>query len=605
MNSRQQKWWNNLRYFLLKNAKFTIIFLKRLLFRLDSINRIFLFFLSFFLVILLVLFWGGLLDKSFDFLFSKSVSGILLFSFSFYLLNLLIQNKVKPLNFLFHGVVMLILVFLFFKLNTLTVGEQFEKILFSLVALVIFVSLAGEYFQYIYTVFQRVELLFVLSFLLLIFLGALLLYFLPEARCRDLTFIDAVFISTSAVCVTGLTPVDITSHFTPFGQTIILILIQLGGIGILTFLTFIASSARSTVSLYQSRATGASLGLSKQQGRVFLNAFMVVVLVTLIIEAMGAFLLYVTIPDTFISSRTEKIYLSVFHSVSAFCNAGFSNITGGLENPAFRQAYLFQFVIAVLIILGGLGFFTLYGMVLKLRDLLNFKRKNLLPYHYAHLYLSSRIILRMTFILILMGILLFWVFENFNSLSGLTWLEKLKVSFFMSVTPRTAGFSIIDVTTLKLPAILLIIFLMWIGASPVSTGGGIKTTTIALAFKTLWSYVVNRNDVTFFHRKVSIESIRRAFVAVFFSVFIIFVATLLMSLVEKKHGLVQILFETVSAFGTVGLSLGLTPVLSDFSKIVLMSLMFIGRLGFVTVFVAFFKYRHEVFYDLPEEDVLI
>jgi Trk-type K+ transport system membrane component len=233
------------------------------------------------------------------------------------------------------------------------------------------------------------------------------------------------------------------------------------------------------------------------------------------------------------------------------------------------------------------------------------KKKSFSLANYTHLGLTSRLVIQVTLILIITSFVIYLLLEENNSLLTENWLSKIVTSFFMIVTPRTAGFSVVDLTQLKMATLVLIILLMWIGASPVSTGGGIKTTTVAIAFKTAFAFGLKQKDVYMFNRKISLLSIRKALVVIFFSFFLIFMAAFLLSIFDGDKPFLYLLFECFSAYGTVGLSCNLTPQLSESSKLVLIFLMFIGRVGFITFLSVFFRYRRENLYELPEEEILI
>jgi len=561
------------------------------------------------LFLFLIFYWGQIFDLPYTVIKQFGFFVLLLYGYRF-LFFLVLENR--DVFRLITKIILLSFVFLFsFGYLDTYFTQEFNLLIFTVVISIIFLRLWMPIIQNIYTFFRKIEHLFILSFFIIIFVGAVFIFALPGARTQSISFIDALFLSTSAVTVTGLSTLDVPATFTYFGQVILLSLIQIGGIGIITFLSFMAYSGKSNISFYQGKITSASLGIAKSQSRLFFNSFMIVILVTFIFEFLGAVLLYVTFPSSFyVGSEKEKLFHVVFHSVSAFCNAGFSSIPLGLSHPSFQHAYGFLLTVSFLVIFGGIGFFTLFQIYLQVKQSVQlfFSKKKKNFYHLGnstHLALTTRLVVEVTLILILISLVLYLLLEWNNSLEGENWFSRLILSFFMIVTPRTAGFSVLDLNNLRMASIFLIIMLMWIGASPVSTGSGIKTTTVAIAFKTAFAFGLNQKDVYIFNRKISSLSIRKSLVIIFFSFFLIFFAAFLISIFDGDKSFMAILFECFSAYSTVGLTLGITPELSMASKIVLIFLMFVGRIGFITFLSVFFKYRRENLYELPEEDILI
>jgi trk system potassium uptake protein TrkH len=416
------------------------------------------------------------------------------------------------------------------------------------------------------------------SFIGLILIGAGLLM-LPVSTRADfhLSFIDAVFMSTSASCVTGLALFGIGSEFSIVGQLITLALIQIGGLGIMTL------SSSLTILL------GRSLGVKQQvmlQGLLeisslsdLISMIIEIIKLTLFIELCGAILL----TGAFIydgQDLSEAMFNGVFHSISAFCNAGFSLYPNSLEN--FQDNFFINTVIMVLIIFGGLGFIVIKD----LREHLFAKR-----FHkkrgFVHLTLHTKIVLVTNLGLIFLGTFAFFFSEFLNSLDDFSIIEKFLISLFQSVTTRTAGFNTIDFSALHPHTIYFMCLLMFIGASPGSTGGGIKTTTFAILIQSVKTTLQGRKQVEFFERKIpNLINVRATAVAII-SLVIVSVFILIMIKVEPQIPFLSLFFETVSAFGTVGLSLGITPELGQAGKIFIIILMFIGRVGPLTLVLAF------------------
>lgn len=450
-------------------------------------------------------------------------------------------------------------------------------------------------------------LLFVLSFLIIILLGTGLLL-LPNATVGEISFIDALFTSTSAVCVTGLIVLDTAKDFTFLGQTFILILLQIGGLGIMTFTSFFGFFFKGNTS-FQSQMFFKDFVNESQIGAIFKTLIRIVVF-TLSLELLGAGVIYILAPAEQFSNLGEQVWFSIFHSISAFCNAGFSTLSQSLYEPGFRTAYNLHLVIGGLIVIGGLGFPIIfnYARLLKsmLLRLIRQFRSNIPYIHIPRIInINTKIVINTTVILILSGMVFFAIAEYSNILAQKSWYGKVVTAFFASVTPRTAGFNTIDMSQLAMPTILIYLLLMWIGASPASTGGGIKTSTVAVALLNTLSLAKAKNRVEVFRREIDNESIRRAFSIILLSFVFIGFAIFLVATFEPQMRLIDIIFECFSAFGTVGLSLGITSSLSAASKGVIIASMFIGRVGTLTLIVALTRKIHTLSYRYPRESIFI
>ncbi len=443
----------------------------------------------------------------------------------------------------------------------------------------------------------------VLSFLILI-LGGTILLLLPKATYKGISVIDALFTATSAVCVTGLIVADTGTYFTRLGQFIIMILIQLGGLGIMTFTTFFALLLGGGVGIKE-RIFLSEIFSEKNYTKISSTIIRILIL-TFSIEAVGAIALYHFLPDSIFKSETDKIFYAVFHSVSAFCNAGFSTFSNNLIDIKNNIPALFT--IAALIIFGGLGFFVLSELIekpfLKTMRKIKFLREKI-PTQMIVLTLHSKLTLTTTAILITSGTILFFILEFNNTLSSEPLLYKVFHSFFQAVTPRTAGFNTIDISKIGLTTSLLIMLLMWIGASPSSTGGGIKTTSLAVIILKIIAIVTGKERVEIFHKQVSEESITRAFASALLSILVIMSFTFILTITEKSLSLIDLSFEVVSAFGTVGLSRGVTPNLTNFGKLIIIITMFIGRIGPLAFSFALFGKIDRRNYEFQKENVLV
>lgn len=450
--------------------------------------------------------------------------------------------------------------------------------------------------------------LFILSFLGIILIGAGFLM-MPNATVNGILPLEALFTATSAVCVTGLTVLDTSKDFTVFGKIIIITLIQIGGLGIMTFATYFSYFFRGSSS-YANQITLSEMTSSDKLGDVF-NTLKRILIITLIIEFMGAVIIYSTLDLQLLNnSINQGIFFSVFHSISAFCNGGFSTLSGNLYERGYQFNYPLHLIVASLVVFGGLGFPIVYNVYKYVQNILY---KNLLKYFtkdkYVHtpwvVSLNSRIILVTTFFLLFIGTLFVFILEYNGVLRGHSTFGKLVESFFLSVTVRTAGFNTVDMGLIAAPTLMICIFLMWVGASPASTGGGIKTSTLAIATLNILSLAKGKKRTEIFRREISDNSIRRAFAIIALSLIIVGFCIFLLVIVEPDKDLMTLAFEAFSAYSTVGLSLNMTASLSDAGKIIIMALMFIGRVSMFSLLIAIIKREKYFNYRYPNEEILI
>lgn len=440
--------------------------------------------------------------------------------------------------------------------------------------------------------------LFIFSFILLISIGTILLM-MPKMNTTNThpRFVDALFTSISASCVTGLTVVDTGAYWSVRGQIVIMILMQVGGLSIISFATLIVLLTRNNIGIRQLSITQSNLladSLSSSSGllkRIFYYTF--------IIEAAGALVLYFTFYAHGEKSLGIKLFYSLFHSISAFNNAGFSTHVNGFLSDEIAGHYAQHLVVAVLIILGSLGFSNMYD-ILSIRGR---RRKQNKPW--LSLKIDTKISLYSSLILIFIGALCFFWLEYANVLSQKDLLPKIITAFFQSVTTRTAGFNTVDTGALLTPTLVVFIFLMFIGASSGSTGGGIKTNTFVLIL--LGTYTIIRGKARFemFHRTIPNELILKAFTIMLFAVSIISIGIFFLTIIEPHLSLMQISFEQVSAFATVGLSTGITHLLSDGGKTIILLTMFIGRVGPLTIAYALLRQSRANAYKYPEARVMV
>lgn len=449
--------------------------------------------------------------------------------------------------------------------------------------------------------------LFIVSFMLIIIAGMLMLM-LPNATYSGIKPIDALFTSTSAVCVTGLTVVDTGTYFTTFGQIIIIVLIQIGGIGIMTFTSYFSYFFRGGSS-YENQLMLREMTNSEKIAEVF-GTLKKIILLTIFIELSGAVFIYFTLNDQMYPDVLSKAYFSGFHSISAFCNAGFSTLSAGFYDVGFRFNYSIQLVLCFLIIMGGIGFPILFNFLSYFKHFIvsSFRaigKNRFYVYKPWIINMNSRIVVATTGILLGSGTIMFYILEYNNTLSEHSELGKIVVAFFNAVTPRTAGFNNIDMTALTFGTTMIVMFLMWVGASPGGTGGGIKTSTIAIGTLNFFSIARGKNRIEIFKREISENTVRRAFATISLSLIVIGSSVFFITIFDPKIGLTEIAFEAFSAYSTTGLSLGITAGLSAPSKAVIIVCMFVGRVSMLTLMIALFRKMKNLKYRYPSEEISI
>jgi trk system potassium uptake protein TrkH len=407
--------------------------------------------------------------------------------------------------------------------------------------------------------------------------------------------IGALFTITSATCVTGLTVYDTATHFTLFGQAVILAMIQVGGLGIMTFSVSLALLMRGGVSMKSQVIMQDVLDQDAVMNIRRLIGF--IIIMTFVLEAVGAVILFPSMRPH-CNSTSQAVWAAAFHSVSAFCNAGFSTFSDNLIG--FQFDLTVNAVIGGLIVLGGIGFVVIDDFYRALKNKLKHWRG---PKHKFRI--QSRLALSWTGGLIFFGTLLIYWMEHDRLLAGMRTDQALLVSLFQSITTRTAGFNSCDINMLQPVTLFVMIILMFIGASPGGTGGGIKTTTPAVLWAVIRAGFKRREEAELYRRTIPVETVQRAVMVLCSSLLLVFGATILLVMVEQKD-LLRILFETVSAFGTVGLTAGITPELSNPGRILVSLLMFIGRLGPLTIGFAFIlRTIHHAKYRYAEERIMI
>ncbi len=453
------------------------------------------------------------------------------------------------------------------------------------------------------------SLLFLLSFIFVILIGAGLLM-LPNATTRPIHFVDALFTATTSVCVTGLTTVDVATTFTHIGHVIIMILIQIGGIGVMTFTSFFALSFMGHSSFTSKLMLKDMLNEERIGGlfRVILN----ILFVTFFVEGIGAYFIYMDIRGTLPGATLQDdIFFAIFHAVSAFCNAGISTLSGNMCDPLVAHNYNLHVWISLLIIFGGLGFPIVFNYLKLLRHFIvnTFMVATRMQKRYIHtpriINIHTYIVVISTLVLIIGGTILYFIFETDNTLAGLPMKGKLADSLLGAVTPRTAGFTVADMGTLRPVTLMLTLILMVIGAAPMSTGGGLKVTTVFVAIVTALNVAREKEKVEVRKREISPSTIRRAFATIVLYFIFASVAVWMLSYTEEGTPVFTLTFEVVSALSTVGSSLNFTPLLSMSGKLIIICAMLIGRIGVLTFMVCFIREYKKRDYTYPQENILM
>jgi len=422
------------------------------------------------------------------------------------------------------------------------------------------------------------------------------------------SYLNALFTATSATCVTGLVVVDTGTRYSLFGQIVILFLLQIGGLGYMTMATSLFLLTGRRIYLRERMALQEALGQFGLAGLVRLTIY--IIKVTLVIESAGVLVLFIRwLPDF---GAAKALYFAIFHSVSAFCNAGFDLLGGtfgkfGSLTP-YAEDVTISLTVAILVIIGGIGFTVI-------SDVYTARRFSRLPVisdvhtarRFPRLSFHSKVVITITAVLLLLGTIVIFGLEysNPNTLKLLSPKGKILASFFQAMTPRTAGFSTIPIDKMNNATLLFINILMFIGASPGGTGGGIKTTTFVIIVMAVWATMHGDEDANIFRRKLSKAVVYKAITVAFLSLSLVIIATTLLCISEEK-GFLPILFEITSAFGTVGLSTGITSHTSSFARVIIMSVVFAGRLGPLTIATAITLRQSKLAkVEYPEDNIMI
>ena len=429
----------------------------------------------------------------------------------------------------------------------------------------------------------------IVGFMGAIFLGTLLLM-VPSASTsgESIGFLTALFTITSAVCVTGLTVIDISKELTVFGQVIVLVFIQLGGLGVMTFSSLILLLIGKKITYEERELLKEERNLENSGG--ILKFLKKIIITVIVIEGIGALFLALRFAKDMNIGRA--LYFGIFHSVSAFCNAGFSLFTDGLEG--YAGSFTIIMTISYLIIIGGIGFTVIDSILLTTTK--KVKRFDL----------TSKVAILVSMFLVCIGTVLFFILEYHNkgTIGDMTFFEKILASFFQSVTTRTAGYNSVPMGNLTGGSVFLFCILMFIGASPGSTGGGIKTTTFGVIIFYVIGVVKRKENIVIFNRRIGWEVLNRALAILVLSLFYISIIVLII-LSTESFSLDEVIFEVISAFATTGLSLGITADLSSLSQVLIICTMFLGRLGPMTLALAFGGSNKTEKIQFPKENILV
>lgn len=452
------------------------------------------------------------------------------------------------------------------------------------------------------------SLILSVSFLIFIFVGAVVLMLPRCTVAGHMRFIDALFMAASAVSMTGLATVDTAATFTPIGWCVIAVLMQIGALGVLTFTSFFALFFSGRASIYNQLLMRDFVYSKSMSG--LMPMILYILTFTVVIELMGAVAIYVTLPEDFCGSIENRIAFAGFHSLSAFCNCGFTTLSQGLATPALMKGnQMFYIVMTCLIFAGGIGFPNLVNF----KDVIveyfhRFKNKILrLPQkRVVHIYdLNTRLVLLFSALFFVGGFVGFYLLEYNHSFEGMSLKEKLVQAAFCSATVRTAGFSTVPPQAWLGATFLMAMFMMWVGCSSQSMGGGIKINTFAAVVLNLRSIVRGQKGVAVFGRTIAPTSIRRANAVLCMSIFAILVFSSAIMILQPELPAKAVIFEAFSAITTIGMSLGITPELSDLSKIVIAVAMFLGRVGIISVLCGIVGNKPDNSSLLPSDDIII
>lgn len=446
------------------------------------------------------------------------------------------------------------------------------------------------------------------SFVIFILIGSLVLL-MPKCTYHGIDYMDSLFVTTSAVCITGLTPVDIATTFTPLGQTVLCILFQTGGLGIITFTSFFAIFFSGRQSIY-SQLLIKDMVYSKTLNSL-LPTVMYILAFTLCIEAVGAFVLFFTLPESLCPDFYGRVGLAVFHSLSAFCNVGFSNIDGGMANAILMNSnQSIYIVMSVLLFAGGIGF----PILVNFKDIIHqYWSKGItklfggkMRTYPRHIFdLNTKLVFYVTLIILVAATICFFLLESDNTLRGMDCYKRWIQSLFNSLIPRSGGYSTVNPADFMNITFLIIIVQMWIGGASQSLAGGVKVNTIGAVLINLRAIIRQHRGVSAFHRNIAIPSIRRANAVITLSLITVFTVTILLMLLQPEMSAKSVIFESISATFSVGSSLGITSSLGVSAKLLLCVAMFVGRVGLLSLLTGIYPHTKDRTAYYPEDDIII
>lgn len=446
------------------------------------------------------------------------------------------------------------------------------------------------------------------SFLVFIIIGSLVLM-LPKCTVSGISYFDSLFVSASAVCITGLTSVDIPSTFTPMGILVISVLVQLGSLGIITFTSFFAMFFTGNTSIYNQLLLRDVIYTKSMNALI--PTLLYVLGFTLAVEAAGAVAVFFSIPDSLGLSLDDKLIFASFHAMSSFCNAGFSVLPGGMANPELMHSSQTIYVVtSILIFAGAVGFPILVNFKDIIRDYIRraWARMRQVPIEVKNIHIfdvNTKIVLYTTLIILIGASVAFFLLEYDNTLAGMSLKDKIIQSVFNSLIPRSAGFASVDPTKFLDVTIFIVIIQMIIGGASQSMAGGIKVNTLGAVLLNLRAVLFGHGGTTAFHRTINNASIRRANAVVILAALSLTAYCVIIFLLEPNMSAKSIIFEVVSALFTVGSSLGITPELSDASKVTLCTAMFLGRVGIISLLCGMVGTRRDISSHLPKDNIII
>lgn len=565
------------------------------------ITQFFLISFSFLVLILLLVEWGHPVPQEIDIFWIYIDYHLFIIFFIHILLKWILTVKSYPkikIEYSFPLIIIDIFIILFLILGP-NIPRFYSIIILTREIIIIVWYLWNKLniIEIISNFYHKGPQIIAITFLGIILLGSFLLSMpISTTSGHGTSFIDALFTATSATCVTGLVVLDTKTHFNLFGQLVILLLIQTGGLGIMTLSLFTALITGKKMKLKEKVLMLGILDIDELES--IKNSIYNIVKFTFIIEGVGALILSVR---WYLLSKNipNSIYLGIFHSVSAFCNAGFTLFSNNLIT--YYNDIIIVLVISFLIILGGLGFTVIEEIISLMRGKKQKKR----------LTLHTKVVLIITLLLIFIGSFIIFFTEFDHTMKNMSFKDRVLSSYFQSVTTRTAGFNTVDFAFIANSTLFLMIILMFIGGSPGGTAGGIKTSTFGIAILTVKSIIQGRRSVEVSGRVIPKTTIAKSLSIIISSLgFIVFLLFLLIYIEEERllndNYFKQLLFEAVSAFGTVGLSLGITPYLSSLGKFIIILLMFIGRIGPLTLALAIgVKEEPSSLYTYPEGKILV